>query len=66
MFVKHVCPVNAHIPRYPKFNRGHLLVMNNHHTKLLIGQGLSMDGPTDLPTDQYVQSNIPPLLRRGA
>ena len=67
MFVKHVCPpkLKCHCdldlwPRNPKFNRGHLLVMANQHTKLedtgaisfllLMGQALSTDWPTNQPT----------------
>ena len=41
MFVKHVCypTLKCHFyldlkPRNPKFNRGHLLAMTNHRTKL--------------------------------
>ena len=40
MFVKHVCPkLKCHcdldlLPRNPKINRGHLLVMTNPNTKL--------------------------------
>ena len=41
MFVKHACPpkLKCHCdldlwPRNPKFNRGHLLVKTNHHTKV--------------------------------
>ena len=71
MFVKHVCPpkLKCHCdldlwPRNPKFNRGHLLVMTNHHTKLDVSFGyefcsywldkvcLLTDQPTDQPTDR--------------
>ena len=61
-------------PRNPKFNRGHLLVMTNHHTKLedpwamsslVIDRTRFVYGPTKRPTDWHVQSNISPLLRRG-
>ena len=51
-------------PRNPKFNRGHLLVMNNHHTKLEDPWPMSslvIDWTRFVygPTDQNVQSNIP-------
>ena len=45
-------------PRNPKFNRGHILVMTNHHTKienpwalssLVIDQTRFVYGPTDWP-----------------
>ena len=48
-------------PRNPKFNRGHLLVMNKHHTKLedpwvmsslVIARTRFVYGPTDVPTDR--------------
>jgi hypothetical protein len=60
-------------PLDPKINRGHLLVMTNHHTKFEVPRpkgslvitrkpfGLRTDGPTD----RQVQSNIPPFLRNG-
>ena len=65
MFVKHVCPYPQPCdidlwPRYHKFNRGHLFVMTNHHTKLedpLAMSSLVIDrksfvyGPTDGPID---------------
>ena len=60
--------------RNPKFNRGHLLVMTNHNTKLedswamsslVIDRTMFVNGPADRPTDRHLQSNIPPHLRRG-
>ena len=67
MFMKHVCPLSLKVTvtltfdlETPKFDRGHLLVMTNHHTKLeglWVMSSLVTDrtrfvyGPTDLPTD---------------
>ena len=80
MFVKHVCPLKLKChcdldlsPRNPRFNRGHLLVMTNHHTKvenpwamssLVIDRTRFAYGPmypwTDRPTSakQYTPSSL--------
>ena len=59
-------------PRNPKFNRSHLLIMTNHHTKLeypwamsslVIDRTSFVYEPTNRPTYRHVRSNIPPLLR---
>ena len=66
MFVKHVCSSNLkwHCyldlwPRNHKFNRGHLLVMTNHHNKLedhwvmsslVIDRTMFVYWPTERPT----------------
>ena len=76
MFLKHVCPpkLNCHCdlnlwPRNPKFNRGCLLVMTNHYTKLedpwLDKICLWTDWRTDVLTNQHVQTNIPCTSSRG-
>ena len=77
MFVKHVCSpkLKCHCnldlcPRNPKFKRGHLLVISNHHIKLDVPWAmryLVIDRTrfVNRPPDQHVQSNIPPLFRRG-
>ena len=71
---------NPMLPRNHRFNRVHLVVMTNHHTKLEDPWAMSslvidwtrfVYGPTDGPTDgwldrRHMQSNIPPLFRRGA
>ena len=74
MFVKHVCPpkLKCHCdldlwPRNPKFNRGHLLVMTKHHTKLedpLAMSSLVTDWTRFVYRQTDMQSNIPPFLQR--
>jgi hypothetical protein len=61
-------------PKGPKNNRGHLLVMNNPHTKLEVPKpkhSLVIDQKpfgqwTNRLIDRQMQSNIPPLIWRGA
>ena len=64
LYVENVLTVTLHSSTYH----------DNHHTKLedpwamsslVIDQAKFVYGPTDRPTDRHVQSNIPPLLRRG-
>ena len=83
MFVEHVCPpeLKYHCdvdlwprnPKFNKFNRGHLLIMTNHHTKLKDHWAMSslvktrfVYGATDRPTDEPTrEKHYTPLLRRG-
>ena len=67
MFVKHVCPLRLNVTvtfdletPYSIVNRGHLLIMPNHHTKLdpwaisslVIDWTRFVYGQTDRPTDR--------------
>ena len=82
MFLKHVCSpkLECHCdldlwPRNPKFNRGHLLDMTNHHTKLedpcaksflVIDRTRFVFRPTDGPTNgPTCASNINPSSSKG-
>ena len=75
MFVKHVCPLSLNVTVTLTFdletpnsigNRGHLLIMPNHDTKLedprpMCSQVIDLTRFVYQPTDRHVQSNLYPF-----